>query len=472
MSDLGVELTELRGPRRRSGSGADSQTDSKTRARETQGAVTNDLTASAAATHPVSATAARPDTVGIAPLSDTLRRHMQGLNQSPDGRSLHRLLKTGLARFGANGVAASASKNAGAAATAPVTNPATNPVTNEACIAYLHSQLFSFVADNKKDPVTRIRARLLQHHLAAWLPERIPAAVTPALEHHPEAELLPREARDAAREPAVSNGHGAVRAGGDAPQRAEPRIDSMLRTEQDAWQTVYGTIRDFNELKKTWADNLDELVRERAQLTRKLDDTEAALAAAHDEGQSMRAEIERLKKVEKQPARARAATRAAAGKSARRAVAVLKQDAFVRYLETEIARARRRQSPYAIAVIEIEDASGNELTATEVARCYTNEVLTSFRAYDLVAQLDDVRFAILFPDTDTPGAQRALEKARKRATEMRIAERGRTLRIPPFRAVLSVPVDGEDAAAALARLRGALGSSDAADTSPIRLLLQ
>jgi GGDEF domain-containing protein len=97
-------------------------------------------------------------------------------------------------------------------------------------------------------------------------------------------------------------------------------------------------------------------------------------------------------------------------------------------------------------------------------------VLTSFRAYDLVAQLDDTRFAVLFPDTDTSGAQRALEKARKRATEMRIAERGRTLRIPPFRAVLSAPVDGEDATAAMARLRDALGQTDVADPSPIQLL--
>jgi hypothetical protein len=367
---------------------------------------------------------------------------MSGLNQSsPDGRNLYRLLKSGLSRFGGNG-------NGGA-----------NAVSSEACIAHLHSQLFSFVADDKKDPVTRIRARLLQHHLSAWLPEKTVTPVTPSLEHQPE--LMPRDVPVAPAE-ARPAPNGAVEriaveniAAGIARTASEPRISSLLRTEQDAWQTIYGTIRDFHELKKSWAESVDELVDERERLTRKLNDTEAALKAAHDEGSLIRTELEKLRKREKAPARARPAARAAK----RPSPVLVRPEAFVKSLECEVARARRNHGRLSVALIRACPPAESVLSAEDIARCYTHEVFTGFRAYDLVAQYGASLFAVLFPDTDRAGARRALEKAQKRATETRLVEGGRTIRIPGFRAGLAAWSDGEDAQAIMERLQSALSNS-------------
>lgn len=373
-------------------------------------------------------------------LTHTLKRHMSGLNQSsPDGRNLYRLLKSGLSRFGGNGGGSDAGPNA---------------VSSEACIAHLHSQLFSFVADDKKDPVTRIRARLLQHHLSAWLPERTVTPVTPSLEHQPE--LMPRvESGVPADARAAHNGEVERIAPGAARTAPEPRISSLLRTEQDAWQTIYGTIRDFHELKKSWAESVDELVDERERLTRRLNDTEAALKAAHDEGSVIRTELEKLRKREKPGTRARPAGRA--GKRA--SLALVRPDAFVKSLECEVARARRNHGQLSVALIHASLPPESTLTTDDIARCYANEVFTSFRAYDLVAQYDASVFAVLFPDTDRAGTRRALEKAQKRATETRLVEAGRTIRIPGFRAVLAVWSDGEDAQALLERLQSALSEN-------------
>lgn len=371
-------------------------------------------------------------------LTHTLKRHMSGLNQSsPDGRNLYRLLKSGLSRFGGNGNG----------------NGGPNAVSSEACIAHLHSQLFSFVADDKKDPVTRIRARLLQHHLSAWLPEKTVTAVTPSLEHQPE--LMPRGEHGAPAERPAQNGAVERIAPGVAGTAPEPRISSLLRTEQDAWQTIYGTIRDFHELKKSWAESVDELVDERERLTRKLNDTEAALKAAHDEGSLIRTELEKLRKREKTPARARPA-----GRAAKRASLVLaRPEAFVKSLECEVARARRNHGRLSVALIRACLPPDSVLSAEDVARCYTNEVFTGFRAYDLVAQYGASIFAVLFPDTDRAGARRALEKAQKRATETRLVEGGRTIRIPGFRAALATWSDSEDAQAVMERLQSALSES-------------
>jgi GGDEF domain-containing protein len=397
-----------------------------------------------------------PNTTQLDPtLTHTLQRHMSGLNQSsPDGRSLYRLLKTGLSRFGA--------MNPGPGIHA-------ESVSSEACIAHLHSQLFSYVADDKKDPVTRIRARLLQHHLSAWLPEKIVTPATPSLEHKPE--LMPRDnSAENTRPQAAKNGKveriSSARAAATPPG---PRISSLLRTEQDAWQTIYGTIRDFHELKKSWAESVDELVDERERLTRKLNDTESALKAAHEEGSEIRNELEKLRKREKSQARTRTGGRTAAGRISKRAAPVLaRQDTFIRALEREVARARRNHGSLSVALIVVRTPAESALTADDIARCYANEVFTSFRVYDLVAQYDNGMFAVLFPDTDRAGSRRALEKAQKRATETRLVESGRTIKIPGFHAALAIWSDGEDAQNLLERLQAAL-PADAA-TAPLAVL--
>ena len=353
----------------------------------------------------------------------TITRYLESLKDTHDGDELRGLIQRVLRRHGA-----------------------THAIPDSACLIELHRQLQLYADDPITLPNMRIRARLLQQHIAPYLPEA-------------DAPSTGESAgNSAAPEPALRLVSSAREAPADASDggRTE-RYRTLQRSEQDAWQAIYGTVKDYQKLKQAWMKSLDELAQQREALEVKLTKTTEELSLLQAEHDRLRSELD---KARREPKRIRATPRLLPRHS-KGLNGLPKRDVFVRNLETEIKRIKRSGAPLALGLIGIErlDAIGEQhgSEASEAAlRCYAQEILASFRAYDLVTLYERDQFAVLFPDTRKEGAQRALEKAYKRAAETHVVHNGASFPLPPFAGTLALYSTGEDPGTFLERAQQAL----------------
>jgi len=246
-----------------------------------------------------------------------------------------------------------------------------------------------------------------------------------------------------------------------ATEHAE-KYQELLRSEKDAWQAIYGTVKDYHKLKQAWMKSLDELAAQRDALETKLVKATESLTTLETEREQMQAELEKLRTAAKQ--RPRAPVVKLAARAAHRPGTLARRDAFVAQLEAEIKRVKRSSRALALGLIGLDqlqalDANLGEGAAEAVLNCYVQEILANFRAYDLVALYNADEFAVLFPDTGKEGAQRALEKARKRATETHVSVSGNNIPLPPFHSALVLYAAGEDAGSFLKRAEAALATA-------------
>jgi diguanylate cyclase len=135
--------------------------------------------------------------------------------------------------------------------------------------------------------------------------------------------------------------------------------------------------------------------------------------------------------------------------------------AFARQLDSEIGRAKRYGFSLAVAIIDVDDLQSiNQLygraAGDAVLQCYTREIMSQFRGYDMVARFGKDEFAVLFPNTQKEGATRALEKAQKRALETYITHNGKNIPLPSFSSVLTLYAPGEKPSTILKRASEAL----------------
>lgn len=387
---------------------------------------------------------------------ETITRYMESLRGTVDGGELYGLISRVLRKHGRLGA-----------------------ITPD-CLRELHAQLAAYANDLVTLPSMRIRARLLQQHISPYLPDfdRLPPTAAPPLTDVPPAARVPFEDAPIIEELPASmpadNPAAADTTGGEPPlegvierlsEQAEQsasesteKYQALLRSEKDAWQAIYGTVKDYHKLKQAWMKSLDELARQRDALEEKLVKTSEHLSVLEAERDRLRSDLEK--------ARAEAARRPRllpnprGSRSAARG-ALPRREAFVREIEVEIKRIKRSGSSLALGLIAIEEldrvAEEHGAEACEaVLRCYATEILSNFRAYDRVALYDHDLYAVMFPDTRKEGAQRALEKTHKRATETHVAHDGRSFPLPPFIGVLVLYSAGEDPAAFVARADQAL----------------
>ena len=124
--------------------------------------------------------------------------------------------------------------------------------------------------------------------------------------------------------------------------------------------------------------------------------------------------------------------------------------AFLKRLENESGRVQRYGYPMTIALIdldlfkEINDNYGHAV-GDQVLQTYTNNVLSTFRNYDLVARYGGEEFAVLLPHTDIHGAERALNKVLQKAAETsldRVSE-DVPVKLPTFSAGVAAYKQGE-----------------------------
>lgn len=152
--------------------------------------------------------------------------------------------------------------------------------------------------------------------------------------------------------------------------------------------------------------------------------------------------------------------------------------AFLRRLANETGRVQRYGYPLAVAMLdldmfkEINDTHGHE-AGDAVLRCYTDEVLSTFRNYDMVARYGGEEFAVLLPHTDAKGAERALNKVRKRAAETTFnpANGDTAFNLPTFSAGVAMYQPGESASALIDRADQAMYDAKRQGRNRVELVL-
>ncbi len=362
-------------------------------------------------------------------LAQTVTRLLDGLKRSTDDDDLYSVIYSGLRRYGRQGA------------------------INGECVAFIHDQLSRITKDPVSLPRTRIKARLVQQHLSLYLPTVPTAREAGATPTITPTAILDRPVTAAASAPVAANNLAARRT----------NYETLHRSEQDAWKAIYQTINDFTRLKELWVSNLDDMARNRDALSQQVTAATERLQTVETETQVMRGELEKLRLT----AAKRPVIRALPRSIARLAKRTLpRREQFLRSLEGEVERVHRQPGPLALALLDIDGlaqiraARGGDAAET-VQGAYVEEILASFRAYDIVSFYDGDTIAVIFPNTTREGAVRALEKARKRASASHYASDGERHLLPGFSAGLAIHVAGENVEVLLARASHASESARA-----------
>ncbi len=391
---------------------------------------------------------------GDSRVMQTISRYLESLRGTVDGDELHGLIARTLRRHSRQGP------------------------PGPDCLIDLYDQLDAYARDAVSLPSMRIRARLLQQHIAPYLADlkraelrEAPLSAEPAVPARAEVRATVTE-RDGTE---ISVEGVLERPREQQAQAAEARAakyQNLLRSEKDAWQAIYSTVKDYQRLKDAWLKSLDELAHQRDTLEQKLRQTTEHLSKIEIEHEQLRAELDATRADGAKRPRAPSIPRLVSRLSNRQGQ-LAKREGFLRQLQAEIKRIKRSGAPLALGLISVEsldavvERHGAE-AAKAALRCYAEEVLSNFRAYDVVALYDNDRFAVIFPDTPKEGARRALEKAYKRAIETHLNHGGTSIPLPPFAGALVTYSPGEDPAMFLNRADQALSSARASGQRGVR----
>lgn len=338
-----------------------------------------------------------------------ITRHLESLKETHDGDELRSLILRILRRH------------------------STGDTPNRHCLTELYQQLETYASDAVVLPNMRIRARLLQQHIAPYLPEDDSMDET---NRGPLLQLVTTTPADAAT--------------------TAPMPVSL------AAQALDNNAKDQELQKQAWLRNLDELALQREALEQKLKKTTEQLTLLQVEHERLSTELDKARREGRRP------RVGASARHAHRPTQLPKYDAFLRLLDIELKRARRSAAPIVLGLLEIRGMSGvveryGAGADEAVLRCYAQEVFVNFRAHDIVAVYGENAFAVLFPDTSKEGAQRALEKAYKRASDTWMPHETSSFPLPPFTGVLAPYTLGEDPTSLLRRAQQSLEAAKRAE---------
>jgi diguanylate cyclase (GGDEF)-like protein len=135
--------------------------------------------------------------------------------------------------------------------------------------------------------------------------------------------------------------------------------------------------------------------------------------------------------------------------------------AFMRRLEDEVSRVQRHGYPLSLVLMDLDffkrvnDLRGHA-AGDDVLRSYANDVLSIFRHHDLVARYGGEEFAVLLPNTSSEGVVCALEKVRRRVSEVTDSRGAHSVPIPTFSAGVAQFHHGETPSSLIERADSAL----------------
>jgi len=345
-------------------------------------------------------------------LMQALVRHLEHLEHHPDGAELLELIKDALHQC------------------------RDRSLVNGSCLAHLHQQLVLYAQTHALSSSIRLRARLIQQHLAIYLPrpdDIIPPRVNRATETAPQPTgPAPKSAGRQLPDPQYTETASAK----ESPRTPGQQTAPAARTPDEP--ETAGAPQNLDDLRQMLAKGMDEMLREREALTRQLSDATSYLKMIEAEREQLREELSKARR------RIRSGE-----KSAKKIHGLPKRDVLVRQIESEVERVKRHGEPLALALIDIDELGeiqqqhGPEVADTVLNR-YTSEVLGRFRSYDMVARYNKREFAVLLPNTGKDSALRALEKVHKRAKESHFSHKGRSYPLPGFGGVLTFYSPGEE----------------------------
>lgn len=372
-------------------------------------------------------------------LMQTVLRYMDGLRRSIEGDELYGLIARILRRHSRAGT------------------------IGAACFAELYTRLGEHADDPVTLPMARIKARLLQQHILPYLPEPAKGPIEVIAVSHRDVEhgtpsrlALPREGEGRVGSLCDSLIEGTLEERPPPLTARRELADALQRSEQDAWRAIHKVATDFGALKELWNQNFEELTLERQRLAQKLDQTEQTLQTIESNCQQLRTD---LASAQRAPAR-KVPRRLPRSTSAR----LVSREAFLQQLQAEVSRIMRTGNATTLAMLGVRELETiaqqfGDGADSAVLSCYAREILSGFRAYDIVGRYADHVFIVLLPDTDRDGAVRALEKAQKRTTVTHVNYDGRRFPLPGFCGALSAYNPGEDLAAWLQRTESAVSSA-------------
>ena len=189
---------------------------------------------------------------------------------------------------------------------------------------------------------------------------------------------------------------------------------------------------ELEELRWTLIREIEKLNKGHHELADKLDSTHHYLQLVESDSRQLSDELTRVRLL--------SLTDELTGLPNRRA--------FLRRLEDEVARVQRYGFPLSLALIDLDyfkqinDRYGHA-AGDEVLSLYSKNILSIFRHHDLVARYGGEEFAVLLPNTDAEGSQRALTKVKKRAAETSWRVDDKLLPVPSFSAGVSLYKPGE-----------------------------
>jgi len=135
--------------------------------------------------------------------------------------------------------------------------------------------------------------------------------------------------------------------------------------------------------------------------------------------------------------------------------------AFMRRLEDEVGRVQRFGYPLSLVLLDLDhfkainDVHGHA-AGDAVLRNFSSNILSIFRHHDLAARYGGEEFAVILPNTDNTGAQRALQKVQMRARSTPYHYDGKASPMPTFSAGIALYHPGEPPSSLIERADTAL----------------
>lgn len=204
-------------------------------------------------------------------------------------------------------------------------------------------------------------------------------------------------------------------------------------------------IRDMEVLRKTMIGEIEKISGFRQALSAQLKNAHNSLQVVETGSQQLHEELDRVRVLSLTD----------------ELTTLPNRRAFMRRLEDETGRVQRYGNPLTLVLLDLDkfkainDTHGHG-AGDAVMRAYAKSVLSIFRHHDLVGRYGGEEFAVLMPNTDQDGAQAALKKIQRRASEITVQHNGLTLDLPTFSAGLAIYKPGETPSSLIERADNAL----------------
>ncbi|MDH5545369.1 MAG: GGDEF domain-containing protein [Gammaproteobacteria bacterium] len=218
----------------------------------------------------------------------------------------------------------------------------------------------------------------------------------------------------------------------------------LLETELETIRDI-DHLNEFDKRKQALVHELENVLQDHQQLVENFQTVSSYLAMVQHEGKRLSEELNRVTTLSLTDD----------------LTALPNRRAFIKRLKDEISRAQRYGNSLALAILDLDrfkpinDNYGHP-AGDAVLKCYSQDVLTTFRHNDMVARYGGEEFAVIFPNTAVEGAYKALQKVLKRANETTLQFEGNNIRLPGFSSGLVVFEPGESLDALIGRADNAL----------------